>query len=307
MTAFTRVASDGAVEPGVDGRITALPAGFTRRTILALAPGVNQVFDLWGRTLSVMTGKVRRANDALNLLNKLSYWTDATTAYYYRPSDPTQIAPNLLQVRATFDKLSLPIASMELDSWHYPKGSPPAWNQSSGGLATYQADTTIFPKGLKNFQSSLGIPLIAHSRWIDANSDLRNKYKISGNVSIDPKYWLDYAQYLSHKGVEGLGQDWLSGPANTDFNLTAPDAFLDNMAAGMQSAGLNIVYCMPTWAHILQSTKYSHVLVARVANDGLVRTHWDELLFNSRIAGAVGLWPFTDAYTSAKPRDLLLS
>ena len=307
MTASTRLASDGAVEPGIDGRIATLPAGFTRRTILALGPGINQVFELWGQALTNWSGKARPANDALTLLNKLSYWTDATTAYYYRPSDPAQIAPNLVQVRATFDKLSLPISSMELDSWHYPKGSPPAWNQNTAGLASYQADPAIFPKGLKSFQTSLGIPLIAHSRWIDPNSDLRNKYKVSGNVSIDPKYWLDYGQYLASNGVEVLEQDWLSGPANTDFSLTAPDAFLDNMAAGMQAAGLNIVYCMPTWAHILQSTKYSNVVVARVAHDGLTRNNWDELLFNSRIAGAVGLWPFTDAYTSAKPRDLLLS
>ena len=307
MTASMRGTSDGTIEPGVDGRITSLPAGFTRRTILALGQGINQVFETWGQTLTDLSGKVRSANDASNLLNKLSYWTDASTAYYYRPSDPTQIAPNLLQVRAAFDKLSLPIASMELDSWHYPKGSPPAWNQNTAGLSTYLADPAIFPKGLKSFQTSLGVPLIAHSRWIDANSDLRNKYKVSGNVAIDPKYWLDYGQYLAANGVEVLEQDWLSGPANTDFNLTAPDAFLDNMAAGMQAAGLNVVYCMPTWAHLLQSTKYANVMVARVAHDGLFRTNWDELMFNSRLAGALGLWPFADAYTTGKPRDLLLS
>ncbi len=307
MTAFSRIAGDGAIEAGIDPRIASFPAGFSHRTVLTLDHGINAAFETWGRALTDLYGKVRPANDSITLLNKLSYWTDASTAYYYRPSDPTLIAPTLLQVRSTFEKLSLPIGSMELDSWHYPKGSPPAWNQVGSGLATFQADSTVFPAGLSGFQRNLGLPLIAHSRWIDASSSLRKQYQVSGNVSIDPRYWRDYAKYLTDSGVEVLEQDWLSGPAITDFNLTDPDAFLDNMASAMQTAGHSIVYCMPTSAHLLQSSKYNNVVAARVAHDGLQRVNWDDMLINSRLAGAVGLWPFADAYTTAKGKDLLLA
>ena len=130
---------------------------------------------------------------------------------------------------------------------------------------------------------------------------------MSGNVSIDPQYWKDYASYLAGSGVEILEQDWLSGPAITDFNLTDPDAFLDNMASAMQDAGLKIVYCMPLWTHILQSSKYDNVVAARVSNDAFSRGRWDELIFNSRIASAVGLWPFADAFTSKNVKDVLLA
>jgi hypothetical protein len=126
-------------------------------------------------------------------------------------------------------------------------------------------------------------------------------------VSIDPQYWKDYASYLAGSGVEVLEQDWLSGPATTDFNLTDADAFLDNMASAMQDAGLKIVYCMPLWTHILQSSKYDNVVAARVSPDAFSRDRWDELIFNSRIASAVGLWPFADAFASKNMRDILLA
>lgn len=307
MTAVTQVASDGAIEAAIDGRIGTLPAGFAHRTVLTLAPGINAAFDQWGRTLTSLSGKNRPASDAIPLLNRLSYWTDASSAYYYHPSDPTQYVPILLEVPSDFDRALTPIGSVELDSWHYPKGTPPSWKNNGSGMDTFQADPALFPDGLVGFQQALGLPLATHARWIDANSPLRSQYKMSGNVSIDPQYWKDYASYLASSGVEVLEQDWLSGPAMTDFNLTDPDAFLDNMASAMQDSGRKIVYCMPLWTHILQSSKYDNVVAARVSNDGFARNRWDELIFNSRIASAVGLWPFADAFASKNVKDVLLA
>jgi hypothetical protein len=307
MTAVSQVASDGAIEAAIDGRIGTLPAGFAHRTILALAPGINAAFEQWGRTLTSLSGKNRPASDAVALLNRLSYWTDAGSAYYYNPSDESQYIPTLLQVPSDFTHSAAQIGSVELDSWHYPKGTPASWKNNGAGMDSFRADPAIFPNGLAAFQQALGLPLATHARWIDANSPLRSQYKMSGNVSIDPQYWKDYASYLAGSGVEILEQDWLSGPATADFNLTDPDAFLDNMASAMRDAGLKIVYCMPLWTHILQSTKYDNVVAARVSNDALSRGRWDELIFNSRIASAVGLWPFADAFASKNMRDVLLA
>ena len=57
----------------------------------------------------------------------------------------------------------------------------------------------------------------------------------------------------------------------------------------------------------MQSSKYSNVVSARVSNDGLRRVRWDELLFDSCIASAVGLWPFADAFLSVNMKDVLLA
>jgi hypothetical protein len=307
MTAVTRFAGDGAMEAAIDSRIATLPAEFTHRAILSFGQGINAALDTWGKTLTDLSGKNRSSNDSNALLNKLSYWTDAGAAYYYRPSEGAQYIPVLDQLPSEFQRLSAPIGSLELDSWYYPKGSPPSWTNNGSGMDTFEADPTIFPDGLAAFQQSFGLPLITHARWIDPSSPLRNKYIISGNVAIDPQYWKDYAQYLSDSGVEVLEQDWLSGPAVTNFNLTDPDLFLDNMASAMQAAGRSIVYCMPLWTHIMQSTKYDNVIAVRTSNDNFQRARWDEVLFNSRIASAVGLWPFADAFKSKNQKDVLVA
>ncbi len=307
MTAVTHFAGDGAMEAAIDSRIGTLPAGFTHRAILAFGSGINAAFETWGRTLTDLTGKNRPANDANPLLNQLSYWTDAGAAYYYHPFDGPQYVPILNQLPSEFARLSAPIGSLELDSWHYPKGSPPSWTNNGFGLDTFEADPSIFPNGLAAFQQSLGVPLITHTRWIDTSSPFRSQYTISGFVAVDPQYWKDFAAYLSKSGVQVLEQDWLCGPAVTDFNLTDPDLFLDNMASAMGAAGVSIVYCMPLWTHIMQSTKYDSVVAVRTSNDNFMRARWDQLLFNSRIASAVGLWPFADAFKSVNQKDVLVA
>ena len=307
MTAASWFGADGSLAGGIDGRIAVLPSRFTHRTVLAFGQGINTAFTSWGQALTGLSGKNCPANDANVLLNKLSYWTDAGAAHYYQPQDASQYEPQLLEVPQQFDRLSVPVSSMELDSWYYQKGTPPSWANVGQGQDSFQADPALFPLGLADFQKALGLPLITHARWIDAKSSLRNQYKISGNVAVDPLYWRDYARFMVASGVQVLEQDWLSGPAVTDFNLTDPDAFLDNMASQLQAAGRGVVYCMPLPAHLLQSSKYDNVFAARVSNDALRREHWDELLFDSRLASAVGLWPFADEVSSSSLRDLLIS
>ena len=307
LTAVSQMASDGAMEAAIDPRITSLPTGFTHQSMLAFGDGINNAFDTWGQALTGLAGKHRCANDALTLLEKISYWTDAGAAYYYEPQDATKYVPTLMNVRPRFEALGISIASMELDSWYYPKGSPPSWVNNGDGMATYQADPAIFPKGLPAFQESLGLPLTTHARWIDDQSSICTGYTMSGNVCIDLGYWQGYAKFLASSGVQVLEQDWLFSHAQTAFNLNDPYAFLDNMASAMAAAGRSVVYCMPRWVDIMQSTHYDTVVAVRVSPDSMKRAHWDALIFNSRIASAVGLWPFADAFMSANVKDALLA
>jgi len=307
MTAVGQYGSSGALEMPIDPSIATLPAGFTLSTLLSFGSGVNATFDSWGGTLTALTGKTRAANDSSALLNQLSYWTDAGAAYYYKFEDPTSYAPQLLAMKPLFSAVGIPFGSLELDSWYYPKGSPASWKSNGSGMDTFVADPSIFPQGLAAFQQSLGLPLITHARWIDASSPLRTQYQISGNVAIDPNYWQAYASYMTSNGIEFFEQDWLANQAATAFNLTDPDAFMDNMAAALGAAGRTIVYCMPLSTHLLESSKYSNVVAVRVSNDALKRARWDELLFDSRIPRALGLWPFADNFESQNAKDILLA
>ena len=298
---------DGAIAAGVDPAISQLPQGFTQRWFLAFGQGINQTFSGWGRALTDLHRKTRPASDATVVLEKLSYWTDALSAYYYNPLDGSKYQSTLKAVKAEFERQDVPLGSLELDSWYYPKGSPPFWKNSDFGMATYQADANLFPCGLSCFQKDLGLPLVAHSRWIDSKSEIRKRYRMSGDVCIDPSYWKEYAQYLRDSNVEMLEQDWLSGPAVSDYNLDDPDAFHDRMAQAMRDAGRSVMYCMPRTRHFLQSAKYDNVIAIRVSSDGFRRERWDSFLYNSRLASAVGLWPFADAAQSNNVRDVLLA
>jgi hypothetical protein len=307
MTAIGHYGSDGGLQMPIDPQITTLPAGFTESTLLVVGNGINSTLDLWGQALTSLSGKRRPANDANFLLNRLSYWTDAGAAYYYQPMTASQYVPQLLQMPSWFSRGSVPLGSLELDSWYYPKGSPASWTSNASGMDTFVADPTLFPQGLSAFQNILGLPLITHARWIDPSSPLRSQYRISGNVAIDPKYWQDYASYMLSNNIGVLEQDWLSNKAVTDFNLTDPDAFLDNMAAALNSVGRSIVYCMPLSTDIMQSSKYDNVIAVRVSNDAFRRKKWEEALFDSAIPSALGLWPFADAFQSANVKDVLVA
>ncbi|MEO8215126.1 MAG: hypothetical protein ABI560_18145, partial [Myxococcales bacterium] len=155
---------------------------------------------------------------------------------------------------------------------------------------------------------SLGIPLVTHNRWLDAGSPYRTQYQVSGNTVIDPAFWTDRANYLKASGVITYEQDWLSLNGLPDqSNLNDQDAYLDNMAAGMASAGLEIQYCMGVGRHIMQSTKYANVTNARVSADRFDSTRWRQYFYGARLAWSTRLWPWTDVFKTGERDNLLLS
>jgi hypothetical protein len=306
-TFIVSAASDYMVASGtgISSQIATLPAGLTHRTALAFGQGINETFEAWGEALTDLAGKHRPANDADALLKSISYWTDNGATYYYNPGG-SSYTDTLKAIKAEFDAKGIALGSMQLDSWWYPKGPDDAWS-SHGGIWTYTAATSIFQPDLASFQASLGVPLTAHARWIDAASPYRSQYAISGNVATDPQYWADTAAYLAASGVSTYEQDWLGANAQAAFNLTDPAAFLDNMAAAMQRRGITMQYCMATPRHFLQSTHYSNLTTIRTSQDGFGPTRWTEFLYSSRLASAVGIWPFSDVFMSKDLNNLILA
>src|SRR5262249_4455557 len=157
------------------------------------------------------------------------------------------------------------------------------------------------------FQKQLGLPLIAHNRWIDDRSPYREKYAISGNVTTDRRLWSRWMRYLRASGVRAYEQDWLSGPAVPERNLTSGGRFMDAMAQAAGQAGITLHYCMPLSRHFLQGTRYFNLLTIRVSGDRFDKQRWASLLFNGRLASALGEWPWTDVFISSETSNLLLS
>lgn len=305
-TAVTKYDANGALTSGISSGISSLPAGFTQRTMLAYGHGINDLYDTWGNAMTGLSGKQRPAQDATNTLAKLGYWTDNGATYYYKYDQSRGYAGTLQAVRDDWKAKGAPMGNLQLDSWFYPKGPNAQWNDNPEGEYRYEADSTLFPDGLAAFQKSIGVPLITHARWIDPSSPYHQEYKMSGNVITDPAFWNDRMRYLKSSGVDTFEQDWLCSHAQPDFNLTDRAAFLGNMAKAAAANGLDIQYCMPLPQDFLQGTLYSNVTNSRVSDDRFERSKWDHFLYTSRLASALGVWPWADVAMSTETQNLLL-
>jgi len=319
-----------ALSSGITPTIATLPAGLTQTTMLVMGVGINATFDIWGHAMTDLQGKTRPPNDADVGLTYLGYWTDNATAYYYNwetsgrygARDPRDYTGTLLAVRDEFARMGLPLRYMQLDSWWYPKGPAADWGISGviqhQGEYLYRAAPAVFPQGLRALRRQLGLPLITHARWIDSGSPYTREYRMSGNVSIDPRFWTDTIGAVAAAGVTTYEQDWLGDPAGAVALNTIHDqnAFMDEMAAATRRDGLSIQYCMPSARHYLQSARYGNVYTMRVSEDGFkdglapngtVDDKWTPFLYDARLAAALGVWPFTDAVRSDSVPNLLLA
>ncbi len=287
-----------------------IPPGFLHTTVLAMAPGINRAFEVWGHFLTDLTGKTRPPNDGDLGLKYLGYWTDRGAHYYYHFEPRLSYGATLLKIQDDFHKAHISLGYMQIDSWFYPKGRDGKWRtteQLGGGTYLYEAAPEIFPEGLRALQQKLRLPLITHNRWIDPNSPYRGKYAISGNVSIDPTLWTIWMRYLSQSGVRTYEQDWLSGPAQPERTLDAGERFMDLMAHTAETEGMTLQYCMPLPRHFLQGTKYANLTTIRTSGDRLTERTWKSFLFNGRLATALGEWPWADVCMSSETTNLLLA
>jgi hypothetical protein len=108
-------------------------------------------------------------------------------------------------------------------------------------------------------------------------------------------------------GVFGYEQDWLDEWATAAYNLDDQNAFVDNMARMSDMFGLSMQYCMATPRHFLQSTKYGNLTTIRVSEDVFTRDKWDQFFYSSRLASALGVYPFTDVFGSKEKVSTLIA
>jgi hypothetical protein len=184
------------------------------------------------------------------------------------------------------------------------------WNRY-GGVLKYVAHPAVLPEGLEGFGKKVGLPLITHNRWLDPASPYFQSYQLSGVAAVDPHWWNETIDYLAGAGVVCYEQDWLNiiyehSPAFA----TVPgmgEAFTDNMARAARERGLSLQYCMPTPRYFLQGSRYDNLTTVRVSDDRFMRERWDSFLYTSRLAAALGVWPWADVFMSTERDNLLIA
>ena len=326
MIASMRGDGKAEIASGLNTGVAGLPAGFTHTTLMALGFGVNATWDTWGSALTELQGTQRPANDADIGLRYLGYWTDNGAEYYYDYDHKLGYAGTLEALMQRYRAEGIPIRYLQLDSWWYyktltdPTGKTGTsknsrlpleeWNRY-GGLVKYEAHPGLFPKGLAAFQKTVGLPLITHNRWIDPASPYHQRYRISGLAAVDPNWWREIIGYLSSANVVTYEQDWLNViyeySPELATSVQAGDAFTDGMASAAQQKGLSMQYCMALPRHFLQGARYGNLTTIRVSGDRLERSKWDAFLYTSRLASALGIWPWSDVFMSTEADNLLIA
>jgi hypothetical protein len=299
--------NDGSLSSGIDSGVSGLPAGFTHQTVLVPGNGPNRLFDAWGAAMTGLYGKTRPPNDADLTLEKFGYWTDNGAVYYYYFEPQLGYAGTLLAVKREFDQRGIALGYLQLDSWFYPKGPNARWDDREGGIYRYRAASDLFPDGLPAFRQQVGLPLVTHARWIDPSSPYRAEFAYSGNVMTDPNYWADVTGYLQASGVVTYEQDWLGAQAQPVYDLSAPQQFMGNMASAAAQRGMTLQYCMALPRHVLHTVTIGNVTTIRVSDDRFDRNRWDTFLYTSRLASALGVWPWADVFMSTERNNLLLA
>lgn len=315
------------VASGFNRKLRNLPAGFTHQTLLAFGAGINQTWDLWGGAMLTLQNARRPPNDADTILKYLGYWTDNGATYYYNYDAQKGYAETLQSLVQHYREEQIPIRYLQLDSWWYSKSTTGAdgtpgkakkveklpegeWNRY-GGTLEYKAHQDLFPEGLAAFQKSIGLPLITHGRWIDPASPYHERYKISGVAAVDPRWWDDIADYLKSSGVITYEQDWCDRifTYSPEFTSRAGvgEMFLDHMARACKANGLTLQYCMPYACYYLQGCRYENLTTVRTCTDRFNPNRWNDFLYVSRLASALGEWPWSDVYHSTERDNVLLS
>jgi hypothetical protein len=319
---------DGKTEvgSGFNKKLSNLPAGFTQQTLVTLSHGINHAWDIWGQAMTDLQGKARPANDADTVLKYYGYWTDNGAAYWYNYDLNKGYQATLQALVDSYRAKQIPIHYLQLDSWWYhktltgpdgkqeqPKNSklPEGdWNRY-GGTIEYKAHPFIFPDGMEAFHEKVGLPFITHNRWTDPTSPYHDHYKISGIAAVDPGFWKEIIGYIKANGVITYEQDWLNEIIAHSPELTSTvdqgDAFFDGMANACKEDGLTMQYCMGTPPAFLQGSKYANLTTIRVNDDRFCADRYRHFLFTSRMASALGMWPWVDVFKSTEMSNLLLS
>jgi hypothetical protein len=314
---------------GLNADLAGISRGFTESTILVVENGINRAWNTWGTVLTDLNQKEMPANDADVGLKYLGYWTDNGATYYYRYDTSKGYDGTLLALKRRYEEEHIPIRYMQLDSWWYSKGydNPDGsadrterriqdlpvgnWNRF-GGLLEYVPPAELFPGGLEQFHDSLRLPLITHNRWISRDSPYRSRFKISGIGAIDRRWWNDIMKSIFTWGVATYEQDWLDRIYfnSPEFSSTtwASEEFMNAMASATRGQGLTMQYCMALPRHYLQGgAKYSNLTTIRVSGDRFQESRWKEFLYGSRLASALGIWPWSDVFMSVETPNILLA
>lgn len=305
----------GKLRIGMHGDTDRIPAGTEHRFLVVSGQGINHTTQCWGALMRREAGTTPPDRYADTGLSYLGYWTDNGAAYYYSTSGELNEQDTLLAVKTNADEIGVPYGYFQIDSWWYQKERQT--NVNPGGLISWQPQAAMFPDGLAAFQDALGLPLVAHNRWVSIHSPYLDRFDfvidddpdVEMAVPTGPGLFEEFMQSCLDWGVQTYEQDWLMNQyfgsrwlRNEPGHL---EQWLRNMHDSAAAAGLTTQICMTGGAHLMEAASHENVTTVRTTIDYMANVckecFWPQFHINNMVAGALGVWPFKDNFHSGEP------
>jgi hypothetical protein len=218
-------------------------------------------------------------------------------------------AETLLAVADDARDRDIPYGYFQIDSWWYFK-EPGLL--SPGGLIRWEPQPPMFPDGLTAFQQELGLPLIAHNRWLALENDYVDDYEFYFDremaLPLGRPLYDHFMDDAVEWGIETYEQDWLVaqywGVKYLRNHVAHGRQWMLDMHAAVADHGLTMQLCMSGAVHLLSALEMPRATTIRTSIDyrrGLSKeSYWPQFHTVNVLAWAIGVWPFKDNFHSSE-------
>jgi len=295
---------------GIKATVELIPAGWSQLFVLSAGKGINAGMLDWGDRMLAFTGKPRADMYADDVIGTIGYWTDNGGYYHYDTGSNMTYEEVLPKVKAYHESLGVPFRHWQFDSWFYPKDGDVDPGGGGGAVTNWTALPSVFPTGMANIQSKLGLPMVMHNRQWSIKSDYIKQEPFKwyssqkASVPVDPAAFFAYFfQQQQGWGLAMYEQDWMCTEYDDvevlQTNISMGDLWLRGMADGAAGSGRTVQYCMPYANQVLSAAAYPAVTNARATGDYFhAKDQW-AVGGTSLFYWAIGIIPFKDGFYSS--------
>lgn len=313
---------------GWSGDLDTIPAGFSSTLAIISADSPRKLLDTWGGLVCSLASesglKNERGRYADVCTSKLSMWTDNGASYWYRNEEDMDLPSTLEATVSHLEKIEVPIASVEFDSWFYPHEvtrQVTAMNYPNvvppTGMLLWEPRSDVLGEGsMKALRKRVGgRPLILHSRHISSKSSY-----LEDPLLNEVDWWVDgdrahpegaalfqrWMQQAADWGATAYEQDWLVEVWQGVRQLRETPGRIETWQQQLNTAArdydIDLIWCMATAADMAHAASLSQVVAVRscddyrYAEDPSILWRWH--LTVSAMLRSLGLFPFKDVFMS---------
>lgn len=322
-------AGDRELHWGWSGDLESVPLGFHTTLAVIQRSSPRELIKTWA---TLVRDNAKAEGIAVNnrgryddvSVAKLSMWTDNGASYWYRTEKGMDLPSTLEATLESLNKIQVPIASVELDSWFYrheitrkvadvgyPNVVPP-----TGMLRWEPREDVLGKESIKGLRTRLGNrPLILHSRHISSKSDYLSDPSLPGETwwvdrdrahPAGPTLFQKWMQQAYDWGATTFEQDWL---VEVFLGVRDLRAYPGRIATWQRQLdrcakerSISLIWCMATPADMAQAALLEQIVAVRscddyrYAKDPSILWRWH--LTTSCLIRELRLLPFKDVFMS---------